>query len=145
MIPKKAKKAKAAKKNAGKRKGAARGKKTINSDEVRKNIAKMVGAHAQLMTAAVIGEGEKGQLAPVKYLFEMANIYPAPTEGAESSANEESLAETLLRTLNIPKPKKEGEPEEQGETGIAARQAEDNSSHEDSEKVGEERKMAPEQ
>jgi hypothetical protein len=50
----------------------------------------------------VIGEGKKGQLGPMKYLFEMANIFPTADDGSQTSAREDSLAETLLNRLGIP-------------------------------------------
>jgi hypothetical protein len=43
-----------------------------------------------------------GQLAPAKYLFEMASIYPSSTDGSFSTKDEESLAETLMRSLGLP-------------------------------------------
>ena len=62
----------------------------------------MVESHAAKMAQAVIGEGEKGQLATVKYLFEMAEIYPASTDGSHATADEDCLARTLLDRLDIP-------------------------------------------
>ena len=100
MTKKKAKNSKpAAKKAAKKRQGR---KKELNPAEVRKNISMLVQSQAKEMAAAVIGSGKQGQLAPVKYLFEMAKIFPAPTDGSESTKDEDSLAETLLQRLNVP-------------------------------------------
>lgn len=65
-----------------------------------KEVAMLVESHATAMAEAVIEEGEKGQVSPVKFLFEMAKIGP-PLEGTQTT-EEESLAKTLLRTLNIP-------------------------------------------
>ena len=53
------------------------------------------------MAQAVIGEGEKGQLAPTKYLLELAGVFPA-SDGSAPTEQEESLAETLFRKLNVP-------------------------------------------
>ncbi len=98
MIKKELKKAKRAAgkkaKNAAKKKvmGKRRSsKKERDAREVRQECSKMVKE-----------EGKKGQLAPVKYLFEMANIFPTADDGSETSAKEESLAETLLHRLGIP-------------------------------------------
>jgi len=105
MMRKKTKKKKAAiKKTAAvpKKKGAPRAKKEMNPTEVRKGLSKLVGTHATKMTKAVISQGETGQLAPVKFLLEMANIYPSVTDGGEATTEEESLAQTLLRRLEIP-------------------------------------------
>jgi hypothetical protein len=105
---KKAKKGKAAGKKAGKKKGGAksgvkRKKNELNPAEVRKEVSRIVEAHAGKLAQAVVTEGEKGQLGPVKFLFEMANIYPPTTDGSQASAREECLAETLLDRLGIPK------------------------------------------
>jgi hypothetical protein len=62
----------------------------------------MVESHANTMTQAVIDEGEKGQLATVKYLFEMAAIYPASTDGSQATEDEDCLARTLLTRLDLP-------------------------------------------
>ncbi len=69
---------------------------------MRQDIAKIVKAHAEKMAGAVIDEGEKGQLPPVKYLFEVADIYPAAADGSEATADEDSLAKTLLDRLGVP-------------------------------------------
>ena len=105
MIRKKAKGKKAAKK-AGKKKGTSttrrHRKKELNPVGTWKDVAALVESHARKLTSAVIQEGEKkGQVSPVKFLFEMAKIGPAPP-GMEASEEEESLAKTLFRTLNLP-------------------------------------------
>jgi hypothetical protein len=65
-----------------------RAKKELNPVEVRKDISRMVESHAAKMAQAVIGEGEKGQLATVRYLFEMAEIYPISADGSHATADE---------------------------------------------------------
>ena len=100
MTKKKAK-SKASKKTA-KKKSSSKKKKELNPVEVRKEIAGMVELEATDMAQAVIDEGLKGQLATVKYLFEVAKIYPPATDGSESSSEEDSLAKTLLHRLNLP-------------------------------------------
>jgi hypothetical protein len=103
MIKKK-RKSKAGKKKAAPKKRAARRnkKEAKNPAEVRKDLTKMVSAHAGAMTKAVIGEGERGQLGPVKFLLELANIFPPSTDENIASTEEESFAQTLLRRLDIP-------------------------------------------
>jgi len=102
MIKKKAK-GKATKKKTAKKKSAGKKrKKEFNPAEVRKSIAILVESEAEKMAAAVIGEGKKGQLAPVKYLLELAKIFPEATDGSQASADEECLAKTLLRRLDLP-------------------------------------------
>lgn len=104
MIKKKAKKSKATgKKPAKKKSGAKRKKKELNPAEARNEVSRIVEAHAGKLAAAVVEEGEKGRLPDVKYLFEVANIYPPSADGSQVSAREESLAETLLDRLGIPK------------------------------------------
>jgi hypothetical protein len=70
---------------------------------VLKNISALVEAQADKLAEAVIGEGMKGQVSPVKYLFEMAHIYPQPPAAIAPTKDEDSLAETLLDRLKIPK------------------------------------------
>jgi hypothetical protein len=100
-MKKKSKKSKKTVKKVSIKKSAPRGKEKA-AGEVLKDISKMVKAHSNKMAGAVIGEGEKGQLATVKYLWEVAGIYPPTTDGSESTEHEESLAQTLLRRLNVP-------------------------------------------
>ena len=69
--------------------------------EVRKEISSIVGTNAAALTRAVMGEGLKGQLPPVKYLFEVTGLYPA-TESTETKPDKESLAHTLMRNLKLP-------------------------------------------
>jgi hypothetical protein len=102
MMKKKTRKSDPAdKKSAGSNKRTRR-KRDLNPESVRDDISKLVKSHAEKMAEAVIEEGEKGQLAPVKYLFEMAHIFPPPADGSESASEEDSLAKTLLDRLNVP-------------------------------------------
>ena len=100
MIKKKAK-SKTAKKVSTK-KSSAKSKKETNPAEVRKEISKMVEAEAAKMTEAVIGEGKKGQLATVKYLFEVANIFPPAADGTQATEEEDCLAKMLLDRMKGP-------------------------------------------
>jgi hypothetical protein len=119
MIKKKAKRTrKAAAKKNSKKKSPAKKSKQLDPAEVRKEVSQMVGSEATEMARAVIGQGKAGQLATVKYLFEMAGVFPASTETTEGSPREDSLAETLLHRLNIPiEPIKHNEDEEPIELG----------------------------
>jgi hypothetical protein len=101
MIKKKAK-SKTAVKTAAKKKSSKKTKKELNPAEVRKDISQMVKSEAKEMAEAVIGEGKKGQLATVRYLFEMAKIFPEATDGSQASADEDCLARTLLNRLDLP-------------------------------------------
>lgn len=101
MIKKKAK-SKTAAKTEAKKKSSKKIKKELNPAEVRKDISQMVESEARVMAQAVIGEGKKGQLAMVKFLFEMANIFPEATDGSQASADEDCLARTLLNRLGLP-------------------------------------------
>jgi hypothetical protein len=84
------------------KKNLKRGKKELDPVELRKDIEHMVKSEAGEIAGAVIGEGKKGQLATVKYLFEMAKIFPPSTDGSQASAEEDCLAKTLLHRLNLP-------------------------------------------
>ena len=102
MKKKKAKNKTAAKKTAKKSEPELETKE-LNPEQVLKNISALVEAQAAELAEAVIGEGMKGQVSPVKYLFEMAHIYPQPPAAIAPTKDEDSLAETLLDRLKIPK------------------------------------------
>jgi hypothetical protein len=51
--------------------------------------------------AQAVMDGQKGQLATVKCLFEVASICPPSTDGSRATGNEGCLATTLLPRLNI--------------------------------------------
>ncbi len=100
---KKTKKSEAAGKKTAKKKGAS--KKTLTErdpEQVRENISKLVQDQAEELAEAVIGVGMTGQLAPVKFLFEMAHLYPKVNDGSEATKNEDCLAQTLLKRLDLP-------------------------------------------
>jgi hypothetical protein len=103
MTKKKAKrkitKKKAAKMNTPK---MPRTRKQASPSEVRNDIAKIVGFGAMKITRAVMSQAMTGQLAPAKYLFEVAGVYPPMTDGSHATADEDCLAKTLLRRLDIP-------------------------------------------
>lgn len=94
-----------------KEENAAQATKGLSPAEVREGIAKMVKSHAKEMAAAVIKQGEEGQLATVRYLWELASIFPGPAvdNDAKKDEEEESLAQTLLKRLDILERPGEGE------------------------------------
>jgi len=93
---------KAAEKKTAKKSKKKTVKKDLNPQQVLKDISALVEAEAEELAAAVIGEGKKGQLSPVKFLFEMAHIFPPTGDESTPTEDEESLAKTLLNRLNIP-------------------------------------------
>ena len=93
---------KKAKRKATKKKSCPRSKKERNPVAVHNDIAKIVESGAKKITKAVMEQAMAGQLAPAKYLLEMAQIYPKATDGSFSSTEEECLAATLLRRLDLP-------------------------------------------
>jgi hypothetical protein len=101
MIKKKAKSNTTEKKTA-KKKSTPRSRKERNPAAVHDDIARIVESGAKRITKAVLEQAMAGQLAPAKYLFEMAEIYPEGKDGNHATAEEESLAATLLRRLELP-------------------------------------------
>ena len=93
-------KAKAKSAKPAKRTRSRKPKKAADIAEVRKEITGLVAEAAQALTVAVVEEGRKGQLAPVKYLFEMAGLYPPPG-GVQEKPEEAALAKTLLDRLGL--------------------------------------------
>jgi len=94
-------------------------KKETNPADVRKQVSRIVEAEAVGMTRAVVDEAKKGQLAPVRYLFEMANIFPTQTDPEKATEEEDCLAKILLSRIEAPaKPESNDEDElEAAETG----------------------------
>lgn len=97
-----AKTGKSAKTKAKSKSARPRGRRESNPAEVRKDISKIVRSGARRITKAVMEQAGSGQLAPARYLFEVAGIYPALTDGAFATEDEECLAKTLMRRLNLP-------------------------------------------
>jgi hypothetical protein len=92
---------KAAAKKSAKKKSAKRATKETNAADVRKKVSKMVKAKAVQLAEAVIGKTddevpEDLQLATVKYMFEVAEIYPPQADQDAATADEDCLAKTLL-------------------------------------------------
>jgi hypothetical protein len=118
MIKKKAKKTAAKKPEKKKSKSKTEKEQETHPAEVRKEVTQMVTEEAAEMAEAVIADAKKGQLASVKYLFEMTGVFPATSESKEGTPEEDSLAKTLLTRLNIPlEPVKREEDEEPLELG----------------------------
>jgi len=74
--------------------------KPVDLSVVREQIAKLVGNRAVGMVKTTMNEVDKGHYLAMKYLFEMIGLCPAPPEG--DAAQDDSLAKTLLRRLQLP-------------------------------------------
>jgi hypothetical protein len=118
MIKKKAK-SKATKKKVAKKRSP-RSRKERNPAAVRNDIAKIVESGAKKITKAVMEQAMHGQLAPAKFLFEMASIYPSSTDGSFSTTDEDCLAQTLMRSLGLPDTPIARDEEDPPETPILA-------------------------
>jgi hypothetical protein len=66
---------------------------------VREQIRDLVGNRAVAMVETTMGEVKKGHYLAMKYLFEMVGLCPATSP--EEAVEEDSLAKTLLRRLNL--------------------------------------------
>lgn len=145
MIKKKAKSATAAKKPAKAKSSTKR--RDSNPADVRKKVSKMVKEKAVAMAEKVIGKTAEGvpedlQLATVKYLFEVASIYPPQADQDSATEEEDCLAKTLLRRLNIPEePIRRDEDEEDEATAVpdapAAKTVEDEKNSGSETEIGE--------
>jgi len=62
----------------------------------------MVGNSATELVAGMINAAAAGELAPAKYLFEMAGLYPATEETEATDPQEDSLAHILLKRMGLP-------------------------------------------
>jgi hypothetical protein len=127
MIKKKAKSKTAAKKPAKGKKSEAKAKPETNPAEVRKEISELVKEAAAAVAGAVIDVAKTGQLAPARYLFEMANIFPPAPDGEQATTEEDCLAKMLLARIS-PAKKAEGENAEAGsEVAQPAKEVKDDS------------------
>jgi hypothetical protein len=115
MIKKKKRTKKAAAQKSAKKGRKTPVKKETNLAEVRKQVTEIVQSEAALMAQAVVQEGKKGQVAPVRYLFEMANIFPVQANAEQATEEEDCLAKILLARMEAPaKPEKEDDDEADG-------------------------------
>ena len=84
-----------------KREKASAKKKGKDVVEVRESINELVMDSAVAIAVGVIEVAKTGQLAPAKYLFEAAGIYPVSEQTAMRPI-EASLAHTLLTRMGLP-------------------------------------------
>lgn len=66
---------------------------------LRREIVDVVAAHALAMVDTAIRQASEGNYGAMKYLFEMAGLYP-PTAGAVER-RDDSLVQTLLSRLGL--------------------------------------------
>jgi hypothetical protein len=103
MIKKKKKtKTATAQKSAKGRKPRLKKEKEMDVVEVRKQVTEVVQSQATELTQAVVKEGMKGQVSPVRYLFEMANIFPIQENAEKPTEEEDSFAKILLSRMEAP-------------------------------------------
>jgi len=74
--------------------------KHVDLAVVLEKITNLVGNHAVDMVKTTINEVDKGHYLAMKYLFEMIGLCPGTP--AEQMPQEDSLAKTLLRRLQLP-------------------------------------------
>jgi hypothetical protein len=88
-------------KEAAAKEVAAAKKEGTDVVELRESINELVKESAKAIAIGVIEVAKSGQLAPAKYLFEAAGIYPV-TEQMAMRPIETSLAHTLLTRMGLP-------------------------------------------
>jgi hypothetical protein len=74
--------------------------KQVDLGAVREQITKLVGNRAVGMVKTTMDEVEKGHYLAMKYLFEMIGLCPTPLAG--DAPQDDTLARTLLRRLQLP-------------------------------------------
>jgi hypothetical protein len=77
-------------------------KEPVDMARVRKEISNMLGNSATEIAAGMIKAALAGELAPAKYLFEMAGLYPVTEETEATNPQEDSLAHILLKRMGLP-------------------------------------------
>ena len=76
-------------------------KRPVNIVEAREKVARLVSVSAPQIAIKVIKQAKAGQLASVKYMFEMVGLYPAKEE-AVPEGTEDSPAYRLLKRMASP-------------------------------------------
>ena len=74
--------------------------KQVDLEAIREQITNLVGNGAVEMVETTMEEVSKGRYLAMKYLFEMIGLCPSTT--SEDAPQEDSLARTLLRRLQVP-------------------------------------------
>jgi len=74
--------------------------KPVDLSAVRERITKLVGNNAVHMVHTTIKEVDKGHYLAMKYLFEMIGLCPASP--GDETPQDDTLARTLLRRLQLP-------------------------------------------
>jgi hypothetical protein len=77
-------------------------KEPMDMARVRKDISNMMGNSASEIAAGMINAALAGELAPAKYLFEMAGLYPPAEEIEATNPEGNSLAQILLKKMGLP-------------------------------------------
>lgn len=77
-------------------------RKPVDLKALREEIRELVGSNALAMVEIAIEEVDKGHYLAMKYLFEMIGLFPESATAREQAPQEESLARTLLRRLQLP-------------------------------------------
>ena len=93
-------KKKSAKEKSESMKSAAKG--PVSLEEVRERVRRVIAAKAEEMTSANIEEASKGNLSPLKYLFEVLGLYPATAGEEAEPADGNDLARVLLKRFDFP-------------------------------------------
>ena len=101
MVKKKAQRKKKSTAKGTAKIGEGRAKKRVNRTRVREDIDHMVWDAAKAIAEQVIEGAKGGQVAAAKYLFELAELYPA-TEEKRARAPEDSLPYMLLKRMGLP-------------------------------------------
>ena len=96
-----------------KKSSVSKSQKPLDLEAVRAMVANTVGGQALNITSALVEEAKKGELAPVKFLFEMIGLYPAnagPANEEEEAAEEgKDFAKALFQRLALPGSGENGE------------------------------------
>ena len=74
--------------------------KQVDLEAIREQITNLVGNGAVEMVETTMTEVSKGRYLAMKYLFEMIGL--CPSTAPEEAPEEDSLARTLLRRLQVP-------------------------------------------
>jgi hypothetical protein len=78
---------------------ARHGLRPVSVVEVREEITQLICQHAFAMIFSTIAEVRKGRYTALKFLFEIASIYPG--QSSEEDEHSHGLARTLLERMGL--------------------------------------------
>lgn len=92
----------------------------VNVPEIREKVRQLIAAKVEQMVGANADEASKGQLAPLKFLFEVLGVYPDSGEAEPEAEDGNDLARVLLNRFQFPNPAPSDEDSAEADEAVPA-------------------------